>query len=106
MWIFHRCRMASGSGFSASQGLWRWHEGELHRAVLGGRGALEALRQRCGGWVKPRIVFFGEPLPSRFMQLRDADRLGVGAKPSCLGADQERSNGPGTRQERGPASGD
>ena len=34
---------------------------------------LQCSKKKCGGWVKPDIVFFGEGLPERFHTLIEED---------------------------------
>lgn len=46
---------------------------ELKAAIDQGPEALQALRRAKGGLVKPRIVFFGEPLPERFLKQHRQD---------------------------------
>eukprot|EP00440_Ansanella_granifera_P019941 gb/GFBE01021667.1/.p1 GENE.gb/GFBE01021667.1/~~gb/GFBE01021667.1/.p1 ORF type:complete len:462 (+),score=96.80 gb/GFBE01021667.1/:1-1386(+) len=46
---------------------------EMKRAVQGGKDRLLALREKYGGFCKPRIVMFGEALPDRFLQCKDED---------------------------------
>lgn len=46
---------------------------ELKAAVEEGKAGWEALREKYGGLVKPRIVFFGESLPDRFTELHESD---------------------------------
>mmetsp|Transcript_65667 Transcript_65667/g.137275 ORF Transcript_65667/g.137275 Transcript_65667/m.137275 type:complete len:371 (-) Transcript_65667:570-1682(-) len=53
---------------------------ELKKALDSGKDALTALSYQYGGLVKPKIVFFGESLPERFLQshhqdLQDCDLL-------------------------------
>eukprot|EP00747_Dinoflagellata_sp_TGD_P112643 gnl/TRDRNA2_/TRDRNA2_171527_c0_seq1.p1 gnl/TRDRNA2_/TRDRNA2_171527_c0~~gnl/TRDRNA2_/TRDRNA2_171527_c0_seq1.p1 ORF type:complete len:379 (-),score=79.30 gnl/TRDRNA2_/TRDRNA2_171527_c0_seq1:95-1231(-) len=46
---------------------------ELKEAVLQGEEGWQALREKYGNLVKPKIVFFGEELPPRFEQLCTKD---------------------------------
>eukprot|EP00928_Gymnodinium_smaydae_P067978 TRINITY_DN5101_c0_g1_i4.p1 TRINITY_DN5101_c0_g1~~TRINITY_DN5101_c0_g1_i4.p1 ORF type:complete len:330 (-),score=36.26 TRINITY_DN5101_c0_g1_i4:439-1392(-) len=46
---------------------------EFHEAVGAGTAGWQALKQKYGGLVKPNIVFFGEPLPFRFVDLQAQD---------------------------------
>lgn len=46
---------------------------ELKAALDNGQTGWECLREEKGGLVKPKIVFFGEPLPERFVQLHGQD---------------------------------
>lgn len=46
---------------------------ELKEAVDEGESGWQALRERKGGLVKPKITFFGESLPDRFVDLCDSD---------------------------------
>ena len=34
---------------------------------------LQCSKKKCGGWIKPDIVFFGEGLPDRFHTLIEED---------------------------------
>ena len=34
---------------------------------------LQCSKKKCGGWIKPDIVFFGEGLPERFHTLIEED---------------------------------
>eukprot|EP00929_Paragymnodinium_shiwhaense_P074057 TRINITY_DN37876_c0_g1_i1.p1 TRINITY_DN37876_c0_g1~~TRINITY_DN37876_c0_g1_i1.p1 ORF type:complete len:395 (+),score=90.32 TRINITY_DN37876_c0_g1_i1:81-1187(+) len=47
--------------------------GELKAAVEKGEEGWEALREKYGNLVKPKIVFFGESLPDRFTKLHERD---------------------------------
>jgi len=47
--------------------------GELKFAVEKGEEGWKALREKFGNLVKPKIVFFGEALPDRFLELHDKD---------------------------------
>jgi NAD-dependent deacetylase sirtuin 2 len=46
---------------------------EVREAVMSGQDKVKALNEKYGGLVKPDIVFFGENLPSRFMELSKSD---------------------------------
>jgi NAD-dependent deacetylase sirtuin 2 len=46
---------------------------ELRAAIDKGEEGWQALRREKGGLVKPRIAFFGESLPRRFMQMHKQD---------------------------------
>lgn len=46
---------------------------ELKAAIDKGEEGWKALSREKGGLVKPKIVFFGEPLPDRFMALHQQD---------------------------------
>lgn len=46
---------------------------ELKTAIDEGEKGWERLRQEKGGLVKPKIVFFGEPLPDKFIELHRKD---------------------------------
>jgi len=46
---------------------------ELKAAIDKGEEGWQALRQEKGDLVKPKIVFFGEPLPQRFLNLHRED---------------------------------
>ncbi|CAK8995484.1 NAD-dependent protein deacetylase sirtuin-2 (Regulatory protein SIR2 homolog 2) (SIR2-like protein 2), partial [Durusdinium trenchii] len=46
---------------------------EFRHAVFKGDDACRKLAEIHGGWVKPRVVLFGEDLPDRFWSLQDED---------------------------------
>ncbi|CAK0801625.1 unnamed protein product [Prorocentrum cordatum] len=46
---------------------------ELREAVLSGETGWQGLREKYGNLVKPKIVFFGEGLPERFIRLHQQD---------------------------------
>lgn len=46
---------------------------ELKAAVLKGEEGWQALKEKYGNLVKPKIVFFGENLPDRFYALHEED---------------------------------
>mmetsp|Transcript_5114 Transcript_5114/g.7123 ORF Transcript_5114/g.7123 Transcript_5114/m.7123 type:complete len:323 (-) Transcript_5114:141-1109(-) len=48
---------------------------DCKRIILEKQEAPKCLKKRCGGYVKPDIVFFGEGLPDRFHKLLRVDML-------------------------------
>ena len=44
-----------------------------HEEVLEACSKGTPIKCSCGGWIKPDIVFFGEPLPERFFTLTTED---------------------------------
>jgi|EP00927_Polykrikos_kofoidii_P061756 NAD-dependent deacetylase sirtuin 2 len=50
--------------------------GELKTAIEKGEDGWKALKEKYGNLVKPKIVFFGESLPKRFLQKHQEDLIG------------------------------